>query len=251
MVRYFLILLLLTAGKSQGQTDTLNKIFAFPITDYTVKLNDSVTVVQVNMPAAYPFIIFNEQLAVLKPLFRNSTSYDTSLVGWGRCHLIKGNYYYFAIHHEKSKSPKEGDLLYTTLKVQTAYDGLLFKIGCHAIDFTRVDEQPFFDGIEMFSMTRTREIQILDSMVKEIRNTGKIMLTQLPKNNMDIKGGIYRGRKLFTAMQQVRRTELEEFLKYILARPGRYAGNVWKISEVYATWMVSNTPTVKKNEIPY
>ena len=246
MFRCLLILLCLSAGRSFGQTDTVEQFFAFRITDYTVKLNDTVTVVQVNMPDAFPLLITNEQLGVLKPLFRAGEQYDTSLIGWGKCHLIKSNYYYFAIHHEKDKQPQQGDLLYARLKIPCAYNGLLFKAGSHSIDLTGINENQFFDDTEMFSMSRLREAEILDSMVKDIRNTGKIMSSQMPEKNMDIKGGLYRNKKLFTAMQQVRRVELEEFLKYIISKPGRYAGNAWKISDIYATWMVNNTPIARK-----
>ena len=45
-------------------------------------------------------------------------------------------------------------------------------------------------------------------------------------------------------MQATTRTDVEKFLKYMAARPKKYAGNVWKISEVFATWMVNNTPVV-------
>jgi len=48
-------------------------------------------------------------------------------------------------------------------------------------------------------------------------------------------------------MQAVKRTELESFLRYITARPKNYAGNSWKISEIFATWMNGATPTVVEN----
>ena len=41
-----------------------------------------------------------------------------------------------------------------------------------------------------------------------------------------------------------KRSELELFLKYIIARPKNYAGNSWKISEIFATWIDGGTPTV-------
>jgi hypothetical protein len=45
-------------------------------------------------------------------------------------------------------------------------------------------------------------------------------------------------------MQAVTRNELESFLKYVIARPKKYAGNKWKISELFATWATSGTPVV-------
>jgi hypothetical protein len=91
------------------------------------------------------------------------------------------------------------------------------------------------------------ELRLLDSMVNDIRFTGSEMLKQIPEQNKAIKGGIYDGKKLFDAMQAVTRNELELFLKYIIARPKNYAGNSWKISEIFATWMDGSTPTVVEN----
>jgi hypothetical protein len=83
--------------------------------------------------------------------------------------------------------------------------------------------------------------------VSDIRFTGSEMLKQMPDYNKLVKGGIYDGKKLFDAMQAVKRSELELFLKYITARPKKYAGNNWKISEIFATWMDGATPTVVEN----
>jgi hypothetical protein len=45
-------------------------------------------------------------------------------------------------------------------------------------------------------------------------------------------------------MQAVTMTDFEKFLKYVTVRPKKYASNVWKISEVFATWMISSAPVV-------
>ena len=45
-------------------------------------------------------------------------------------------------------------------------------------------------------------------------------------------------------MQAVTVPEVENFLKYIAARPAKYAGNTWKFSEIMATWMDAGAPTV-------
>jgi hypothetical protein len=55
---------------------------------------------------------------------------------------------------------------------------------------------------------------------------------------------MFDGKKLFDAMEMTTRQQLVEFLKYINARPGNYAGNTWKLSEIFATWIVSKAPQV-------
>ncbi|MFI5133867.1 MAG: hypothetical protein ACHQEB_05995 [Chitinophagales bacterium] len=123
---------------------------------------------------------------------------------------------------------------------------MLFKIGTLAISFTKVNSIPFYNAVDVFTMTKQKENKILDSMIADIKFTAIAMLRQMPGQNENIKGGIYDGKKLFLAMQEVKRNELEEFLKYVFAKPFRYAGNAWKISEVFATWMVNGTPQVMK-----
>ena len=90
-----LVLFLVLSGYSQK--DSVEVLFAYRITDYQVKLNDSVTVVQINIPDAFPLSISDKQIGILKHRYENGTL-DTNLIGWGKCHLIKGDFYYFAIH---------------------------------------------------------------------------------------------------------------------------------------------------------
>ena len=53
---------------------------------------------------------------------------------------------------------------------------------------------------------------------------------------------IIKGNRFFAAMQAVTGTEVEKFLKYIHARPEKYAGNSWKFCEIMATWMMAGAP---------
>ena len=247
MRKYFLLSsFFLFTTSSFSQTDSVETFFAFRITDYTVKLSDTATVVQVNIPGAWPVKIKNEQPAVLKYRYENNKPIDTSIIGFGRCHLIKQEFNYFTIIHKKKITPEQGNLLYTKITVPCLNNGLLFKTGSHAIHFTRVTDEQFYYPVEIFSLNKQKETQLLDSMVADIHYTGKAMKQQTDGQDQVIKGGLYNGKGLFEAMQQVTREELGEFLEYVIARPSKYAGNVWKIAEVFATWMVGETPRVIK-----
>jgi hypothetical protein len=70
------------------------------------------------------------------------------------------------------------------------------------------------------------------------------MINQNDGQDQLISGGIYDGKKIFAAMQAISRSDVQKFLKYMTARPKKYAGNVWKISELFATWMINKTPVV-------
>jgi len=243
----FIFILCFSSNQIFAQKDSAERLIAFKITDYIKPLNDSTTLVQVFKPATFPVSIIDKQLGVLYHCYKNGTTLDTSMIGWGRCNLIKGEYYYFGIHLKKMQQASEGDLIYLKLKVPYAYDGLLLKIMNHATEFTNVYGQSFMKNSAIYTNTKTDELNILDSMVSDIQFTGGAMLQQMPEQNQLVTDGIYKGKKIFESMQTVKRTELELFLKYVAARPKNYAGNTWKISETFATWMAGGTPTVIEN----
>jgi hypothetical protein len=227
-----------------AQTVSVDKIFAFKITDYIKQLNDSITLVQVIQPDGWPTPIADKQLGLLKHCYKSGIELDTAMIGWGRCQLIKGDYNYFAIHCKKNQQIAAGDLLYTKFTTQVVYNGRLLDVMKHAVELTRVTDEKFLFPADIFTLTREKEAAVLDSMVADIHYTGSVMMEQMPDNNQLIKGGLYDGKKLFTAMQSATRAELEQFLNYMIARPAKYAGHSWKISEIFATWMVSETPRV-------
>lgn len=244
---FVLSLIIFSSSRLQAQKDSVEKIFAFKITGYIKTLTDSSTVVQVIKPPSLPVHIREKQLATLFHCYKTGEKLDTAMIGWGRCQLIKGEYYYFAIKHSKIQQPSEGDLVYVLLKLPFVYNGLLLNVMNHAMQFTNVYEEPFTNSNAIFTNTKKNELDLLDSMVNDIQYTGTAMQQQMPHLNQIVTGGIYNGKKLLDAMQAVKRTELELFLKYITARPKNYAGNTWKLSEIFATWMNSATPTVIEN----
>lgn len=213
-----IFLFLILNNQLKAQKDSIEKIFAFKITDYIKPLTDSTSAVQVFKSTSFPVAINDKQLGVLNHCYKTGIKLDTAMIGWGRCNLIKGEYYYFGIRLKKMQQPAEGDLLYLQAKVAYVYDGLLLNVMNHALQFINVYGLPFMKSNAMFQ--------------------------QMPEQNQIIKDGIYKGEKLFTAMLFAKRSELELFLKYIIARPKNYAGNSWKISEIFATWIDGGTPTV-------
>jgi hypothetical protein len=241
-------LLFITSTASQAQTDSVQVVWAFPISDYIVKQNDSFAVVQVSLPDAPPYNITILNLGVLKHCFQSAETFDTAMIGFGRCHLIKGDYRYFGIRLKKGQEAKAGDLLYTRVKMPVAYNGYLFKLAAHDIQLQKVDETVVYRKDETYYSipNQAEENALLDSLVADIHYTGQVMTEQMPDQNAVVKGGLFNGQKLFDAMRKTTREQLVEFLKYMLARPQKYAGHYWKISEIFATWVVSETPQVKE-----
>jgi hypothetical protein len=241
---FYSLLFLLLSHAGNAQKDSMDAFFTFRIADYMVKLDDSTTVVQVAVPESWPLRISEKQMGVLKYRYETGKEYDTAMIGYGRCYLIKTEWHYFAIKRYHDRSPQQGDLLVTKCKLPKTYTGLLFNLVRNGISLTKVDELPFYNSTEVFYFGPATEQSYLDSMAADIRYTGKAMMEQSDGQDQTIAGGIYDGKKLFAMMQVITKKDVEKFLKYAAARPAKYAGNVWKVSELFATWMVSKTPEV-------
>ncbi len=243
MNKYALILLyLIQSHISQAQKE----VFAFPITDYIIKANDSITIVQVQLPDG-DFTIPKDQVAILKANHQNSNT-DSNLLGSGRCQLIKGDYYYFGIKLKNtSLVPKKADLINTFFNYPANYKGLIYQLIRQSIYLDHVTENPFYEFNTAQWLTQQSENALLDSLKEDIRYTAKVM--QETNNGQDqvVVGGDFDGKKLFASMQEINVQQVKDFIEYMIARHAIYAGNHWKIAEIFATWMVNKTPKVIKD----
>jgi len=245
MRRIMLGIFILLTAKVVAQ-DTAKLSVAFPITDYMVDLNDSTKVVQII--AASSWNIKDKQLGLIKGIYRDGTA-DTASKGYGRCQLIKGDYYYFSIGSGNKESPlKAGDLLYTFIDMPGKYIGQLAKIAARYINLQKVTEEFFYNRDDIFfNWDKQKEDVIIDSMVADIHFTGKYFKENNPSMNLKITSGFYKNSLVLDIMMTVRPKDLSDFLNYIIGRPNLYAGNNWKISEIFATWLTSGAPTVIRN----
>ncbi|MBL0146667.1 MAG: hypothetical protein IPP48_13940 [Chitinophagaceae bacterium] len=222
---------------ANAQTNNAD-VFIFPITNYITAANDSITVVQVEMPNS-TFVLEEKQMGLVKHNFSNNKT-DTANIGWGRCQLIKGNYYYFGIRlYNKSIKPVASDLLYTKFNYPAKYKGRLYNLVKKAVYFERVTEGKFYDFETPLSLTETNEQSIIDSLVADIKFTGKAMKAQMDEQT--IKGGIFDGKQLFETMQVITADNVKDFIDYVIVRPSKYAGHTWKISKLLQPgWLVKH-----------
>lgn len=222
------------------------QVVAFPITDYMVKANDSLTIVQIKLQ---PGLSIAEKAAGILRAAYSSTDTSTAELGIGKCQLIKADYYYFGIFTNNSKrKPKQGDLVYTFVEFKNNYAGSLFKMTSHNITINSVEENLIIDFNTALNLKdAAAEKMLIDSMVNDVIYTGKVMAQQINDQDMDITSGRFMGKRLFATMQTITGKDVNDFIKYMIARPRKYAGNTWKFSEIFATWMTSGTPTVIEN----
>ncbi len=234
-------LLLIISHVSFSQKDDSKLIWAFPITDYMVDLNDSTKVVQVLLPDG--FAMYDKQLGIIKGVYTTSHA-DTAEKGFGRCNLIKSDYYYYTIGNNKSgQSLKPGDLLYTFIDKPAVYTAKVVKLASHFIELDNVYDQPLFDRLAVYyQWTEASEKRMLDSAVADIKFTGNYFLSNDPSMNQLIGKGPYKGKKVLSLMMECNVSMVNSFFDYIIARPRLYAGKKWKISEIFATWLVEGAP---------
>lgn len=241
-MRIILILFgLLLFQNVNAQIDTTKWLRGFPVTDYMIDLNDSTKLVQLEMPDGH--IINEKQLGLIRGTYQTSSA-DTVQKGYGRCYLIKGNYYYFAISGNKSGQPiKEGDLLFTFMDKAEIYYGRIPQLASFFIQFQDVYEQRFFDRYLVFlKWTEEEESRVLDSMAADIRFTGNYFSQNDRSMDKVIQSGSYKGKNILNVMSACSVADLQDFIDYVLARPRLYAGKQWKVSEVFATWLDAGAP---------
>lgn len=240
-MKQFLFLFLLATLHSNAQDNQQPR--AFPITDYMVELDDSTKVVQLQLPASIS--IPEKKLGLLKGMYRDKAA-DTVTIGSGRCHLIKGNYYYFTIKLKKGgPQPRAGDLIYMMMDKPVVYPGLIPRIAAHYIGLKDVYEKPLYNRYSVFVYWKQdMEERLLDTLVADIRFTGDYFLKNEPSMNVPIKSGPREGKLVLNTMISCTRKDVIDFLEYMIARPFVYAGTEWKVSEVFATWLMEGGPTV-------
>ena len=246
MPRLIFIAFIFCTITSYAQTDTTQWLRAFPIADYMVKINDTTTLVQVQLNDGT--VLKDKQIGLIRGVYNNSSA-DTADKGYGRCQLIKGDqYYYFAIAHNTSgKLLQGGDLLYTFVNKPSVYKGRVIKVACHFIGLQNVYEEPLYDRYKIFYLwTEAAETALIDSMKNDVRFTGNYFMQNNPSMDKDITSGKFKGKKVLTVMATCDANDINDFLDYMIARPRLYAGKQWKISEIFATWAVEGAPTVIK-----
>ncbi|MEQ1678808.1 MAG: hypothetical protein ABL876_19080, partial [Chitinophagaceae bacterium] len=140
---------------------------------------------------------------------------------------------------------QKGDLLYTRMSKTNIYYGRLPKLAAHFIKLLNVYDEPLYDRYNIFlKWTHADETKLVDSLVSDIRFTGDHFLKNNPSMNVLIKTGDYKDKMVLQVMTECRPADVESFLDYINARPRNYAGNEWKISEIFATWLAEGAPKV-------
>lgn len=238
-----LVFIIIFLQKISAQIATQDVVLRIPISDEIMMQGDTTVIVQINLSLFTNIEIPEKTLGILQHSFVNDKLDDTTILATGRCYLIKENQFYFGMRYEKKGVPKAGDLLSFRAKVPVCYKGLLYDMSRQSIKFTNIDEKEFYNWEAPFLLKEEKEQQkYFNMMVSDIQYVGKAMKNQNLQANKTIEAGLFKQQKLFDVMIKVTVNELQEFFKYMKARPRKYAGQSWKISEIFATWVDAGAP---------
>jgi hypothetical protein len=222
------------------------RVIAFPITDYIVE-SDSVTIAQVKLPPGLH--VKDKSVCLLKSVYAVDKQDSVVTVGSGRIGLVKGDYNYFSFTKAKLlRKPLPGELLYTQVNMPVIYEGLIFDVLAHSININTVtDDFIAYINTALQLKTAADEKKIIDSMVADVQYTGKEMPKINKSQDQMITSGKFKGKMIFASMEAITNDDVTDFLEYMNARPGKYAGHTWKFSEIMATWMAAGAPTVERH----
>ncbi len=186
-----------------------------------------------------------EQLFICKGVYKTVDG-DTATKGTGRVTQSADDHLTGFIKEQDTQAiPEEGDLCYFLIDAQTGRTDVFYKLARFAINFRSVADTILFAANESLAgWNADNTSRLLEKLTGDIQYTGTAMLEQQDGQDQVIKGGDFDGKTLFKAMEQAKAKEVMDFLEYVWARPIKYAGHTWNISEVFATWMTSGTPKI-------
>lgn len=87
--------------------------------------------------------------------------------------------------------------------------------------------------------TQQRKDKILQLILLEIQAQTKLAGEVFTAR---IEGGRFHGMKLQEAFAKTTVADLQVFLMFVRAFPGKYIAHRWKLAEVYATWIINRAP---------
>ena len=138
---------------------------------------------------------------------------------------------------------RPGDLIGINCWIPRRERGILFALAALEVDLRNADpEQRYYTFDSLYAGLPAKGTNtILASMLERIRASGR-EYGEMEALQTILPAGRYKGRKIADLMTGATRKELTDFFRFILSYPGKYIGKVWRIDEIYATWLSNNAP---------
>jgi hypothetical protein len=89
-----------------------------------------------------------------------------------------------------------------------------------------------------FKLSKMEEALIINMAIEAIKECAEFTAELPPPST-----GPYAGTPVSKIMEDATEEDINVFLGFVKAFPGKYIGKSWKISETFATWLINNSPT--------
>ncbi len=123
---------------------------------------------------------------------------------------------------------------------------VIFELQALAIDLTDEAGQSFYSfGDVVADDSPEYERKMLERMLATIRATGEEFLSNDSLDStftLPQTGGRFEGVGMLEGMTRSSTDDVLAFLKFVRSYPGNYMGVTWSLAEIYATWILNNTP---------
>ena len=151
---------------------------------------------------------------------------------------------YFDYEKTTDFIPGNGDLVAFELNIPNiGYYGVLYKMYALNITFEDVYDEKVYDDFSFYQkMSEADEKTLMNKLLAEIHFVGSAMKEQSETFPKISEKGRFGDTDIYSAMESANYEDLRSFLRYVAARPMKYQGKRWKISEIFATWVDSGTP---------
>ncbi len=143
-------------------------------------------------------------------------------------------------------SIRPGDLVSFLLVPPNGRPSLILDVASLNITFLGSDNTPLFPLTEALRHdSKEYEQRIVEQMLAIVHSTAARSLPVADSDStftVPMSGGQFKGLGLLTAMERSTVADMKAYLRFVRAFPAKYMGIAWNVDEVYATWILNNTP---------
>lgn len=190
------------------------------------------------------------QTFLLKSIWRKEGD-KTANIGAGTVSILNDDDMEAKAMMNKGAQVQKGDLamFLLPLKLPAKKDTLFFKFARLGIGLKTVLDSSFYDRSQMILDPGSYDVSaMIQGMAEDIRYTAKEMIAANDAQDQMIDSGPFKGMRLFDAMLKATDADVFDFLRYVYFFPDKYMAHEWRVSEVYATWLINGAPKVKRKK---
>lgn len=134
---------------------------------------------------------------------------------------------------------QEGVVELPVLLPADIYRGLLLDLYVNGITFLNNDGKPISTLEQVLAAKDdSDENEALGAMVV----AGHEVVEFTTKIKKKVSHGKWQGKKITPILEESTPEDYRTFLRFVRDFPGKYSGKQWKISEIYATWLINDAP---------